>query len=301
MDEIPLSRRAVLGSAVVGAATLAACHGGLSRPATGIAPAIPTEPARRRMPTAFVGHGSPETALHAPYGSLWTAWADAMPRPQAVLVFSAHFELRPITIGATTTQPLVYDFYGFDDPLYAIRYATPGAPALADRVEGLLRPLGSVERMEDRGLDHGAWVPLKWMYPRADVPVLTVSIPTHDAAPLAKVGQALAPLRDEGVLLLGSGNVTHNLRSLSDPARGTPAWASDFDAWTADVVTRGDLDALVDYLRRSPSPSRSHPTKDHFVPLIVSAAAGIHTGGATTFPITGWEGGSISRRCIQIG
>jgi 4,5-DOPA dioxygenase extradiol len=302
MDDGLMTRRVVLGTAAIGAATLAACHGGLSRAATQpLAGAAPTAPRPGRMPTAFVGHGSPETALDAQRGGLWTAWADRMPRPSAVLVLSAHFELEPITIGATEPQPLIYDFYGFDDPLYQITYAAPGAPVLADRVEGLLGGIGPVGRMPDRGLDHGAWVPLRWMYPRADVPVLPLSIPTHDPATLARIGRALAPLRREGVLLLGSGNIVHNLRALSDERGRTPGWAADFDAWTAETVGRGDLDALIDYRRRAPSPDRAHPTKDHFVPLLVTVAAGLEGGGAASFPVTGFEGGSISRRCVEVG
>ena len=298
MNEIPLTRRTVLGSAVVGAASLAACHGGLSRPATGIAPAIPTEPARRRMPTAFVGHGSPETALHAPYGGLWTAWADAMPRPQAVLVFSAHFELRPITIGATTTQPLVYDFYGFDDPLYEVLYACPGAPALADEVEKRLKAASiPVERDPERGLDHGSWVPLSWMYRAAEVPVLTISIPTNKPERLLASGKTLAPLRDAGVAILGSGNVTHN----GSRGDATPAWASEFDQWCAEALAKKDVDAILTWRTKAPAALTAHPTPDHFNPLIVALGAGLDDAGAPTFPVTGFEGRSFSRRCVQFG
>src|SRR5439155_6561668 len=133
-----------------------------------------------RMPSAFVGHGSPMLAVDPAKGADLSRWAASFPRPRAVLVVSAHWERAPATLGATEPRPLVYDFYGFPDELYARRYDAPGAPALARRVEGLLAPRGEVARAPGRGLDHGAWVPLTWMYPRADVPVLELSLPTQD-------------------------------------------------------------------------------------------------------------------------
>jgi 4,5-DOPA dioxygenase extradiol len=310
-----MDRRTFLETLATGAlAGLAACQAGLSRaagratdaavaePAPAAAAEGPPPPAKPRLPTAFVGHGSPETALDATKGGLWTQWSDRMPRPTAVLVVSAHWERAPITIGATESVPLIYDFSGFDRPLYEVRYAPPGAAALADRVEALLRPRNAVRRAPDRGLDHGAWVPLKWMYPRADVPVLPLSLPTQEPGALLRMGRELAPLREEGVLLLGSGNVVHNLGELDWAGNSPPpSWAAEFDAWAAEVLSRGDLDALAEYARKAPAARRAHPTREHFVPLLVVAGAGFERGGRATFPVTGFEAGSISRRCVQVG
>jgi 4,5-DOPA dioxygenase extradiol len=150
----------------------------------------------------------------------------------------------------------------------------------------------------ERGLDHGTYVPLLCMYPEAEIPVLQISLPSMDPKELFAVGRALAPLRDEGVLIIGSGFITHNLRALS--LRETPRWASDFDAWTADVIARRDLDALLDYRARAPGVRESLPTHEHFVPVIVSAGA---AGDAPpVFPITGfWWGGAMTRRSVQFG
>jgi 4,5-DOPA dioxygenase extradiol len=231
-------------------------------------------------------------------GSIWTRWADAMPRPKAILVVSAHWEENPLMIGATTRVPLVYDYYGFPDEMYAVRYDAPPAPELANRVEALLQGVRKTDRDPERGLDHGAFAPLKWLYPKADVPVLEISIPTDDPKTLFAIGKALSPLRREGVLILGSGTVTHNLRRTGRDGAGIPSWASEFDAWTAETLGRGDVDALLDYRRRAPGVALAHPTLDHWLPMLVIAGAG--EGHRATFPVTGWEGGSISRRCVQI-
>jgi 4,5-DOPA dioxygenase extradiol len=149
----------------------------------------------------------------------------------------------------------------------------------------------------ERGLDHGTYVPLMCMYPAADVPVLQISLPSMEPKELYAMGRALAPLRDEGVLVIGSGFITHNLRALS--LRETPAWASDFDQWTADVIARRDHDALLDYRVKGPGVRESLPTHEHFVPLIVAAAAA--PDAKVEFPITGfWWGGAMTRRSVQL-
>jgi 4,5-DOPA dioxygenase extradiol len=310
----PVSRRGFLAGLAAGAAgaVAAACHAreigeGLSGPAFpeaargGGAPASETAAAGasapRRMPAAFVGHGSPMTALDAAKSGEWTRWAASMPRPRGVLVVSAHWEEAPPTIGPTVRSELVYDFSGFPDAMYAMRYDAPLAPWLADRVEGLLARRGGSQRDEGRGLDHGAWVPLRSMYPRADVPVVGLSLPSDQAMHLLALGRALAPLRDEGVLILGSGNVTHNLRRLGRDA-GTPSWASEFDAWLADALVRKDARALADWRRAAPGARIAHPTVEHLSPVLVAAAAAFEEGGDPSFPISGFEGGSISRRCV---
>jgi 4,5-DOPA dioxygenase extradiol len=254
-----------------------------------------------RVPVAYVGHGSPMLALDAARGSAFTALGSAIGRPRAVLVVSAHFERAPATIGATRTVPLVYDFRGFPQALYQVRYPAPGAPRLARRVGEVLAPLGGVTRAEDRGHDHGAWVPLRWLYPDADVPVLSLSLPTHAPQALFRLGRALRPLRDEGVLILASGNLTHNLRRVDPrPDAPVPAWAHDFDAWAVGVLVRHDVGALLGWERAAPAARTNHPTVEHFVPLLVAAGAA-HDDEAVTFPITGFEAGSLSRRSVAWG
>ncbi len=225
-----------------------------------------------------------------------------MPRPRSILMVSAHWEKRPVTLAATHTVPLVYDFYGFPSKHYDVRYPAPGAPELARRVHVLLGARGPVADEPERGLDHGAYVPLVAMYPEADVPVLQVSLPTMNAPELFELGRTLAPLRREGVLIVGSGFLTHNLRAMdwgSDPA--TPSWASEFDAWAADVLVRGDVDALLDYRRLAPGVRQALPTHEHFVPVVVAMGAAVSEQGAVRFPITGYDFGSLTKRSVQFG
>ncbi len=255
-----------------------------------------------RMPVIFLAHGSPMLLDDAAWVSELHGWAAAMPRPRSVLMLSAHWEQRPVTLGATQTVPLVYDFYGFPSEYYAVTYPAPGAPELAERVRGLLSPGQPVANDPARGLDHGAYVPLVAMYPEADVPVLQVSLPTMDAPTLYQLGRALAPLRDEGVLIVGSGFLTHNLRTF-DMSRTpqTPAWASEFDAWAADVLVRRDVDALVQYRERAPGVRQALPTHEHFVPVVVASGAAIDSSEPVTFPITGFMAGTFTRRSVQFG
>ncbi|HEY4239028.1 MAG TPA: class III extradiol ring-cleavage dioxygenase [Kofleriaceae bacterium] len=252
-----------------------------------------------KMPVLFQAHGAPPLLDDAGWIRELAAWGDALPRPRAIVVLSAHWEARPLTIGAESPVPLIYDFSGFPEKFYALTYPSPGAPSVAARVRGLLDAAGIAHASDPaRGLDHGAYIPLMCMYPAADVPVLQLSLPSLDPAALLAVGRALAPLRDEGVLLIGSGFLTHNLRAARAPA--PPAWASDFDAWTADVLLRRDLDALVQYRAKAPGVRESLPTHEHFVPVIV--AAGAASDDAVRFPITGWWwGGSLTRRSAQFG
>ncbi len=197
------------------------------------------------MPSIFLAHGSPFLLDDQGWVGELKAWAGALPRPTAILMLSAHWEERPITLGATTTVPLVYDFYGFPAKYYSVRYAAPGAPELARRVRALVSTTQPVVDDPARGLDHGAYVPLVAMYPAADVPVLQVSLPTMNPAELFELGRTLAPLRREGVLIVGSGFLIHNLRAMDlSPNPPTPAWAAEFDAWAADVLARKDADAL---------------------------------------------------------
>lgn len=255
-----------------------------------------------RMPAIFLAHGSPMLLDDAEWVRQLHDWATALPRPRSVLMLSAHWEDMPVTLGATTTVPLVYDFYGFPERYYGVRYASPGAPELAARVRAVLGQQGPVAAAPDRGLDHGAYVPLKAMYPDADVPVLQVSLPTLDPGVLFDLGRHLAPLRDEGVLIVGSGFITHNLRILDWSGQApTPAWAAEFDGWTADVVTRGDIDALLDYRQRAPGVRLALPTHEHFAPLLVATGAADAETDPVTFPITGFAMSTMTKRSVQFG
>ena len=184
-----------------------------------------------------------------------SGWAAGLERPKAILIVSAHWESAPVTVGATTQVPLVYDFYGFPAHYYRMRYDSPGAPDLAQKVAALMPFDEPVMQMPNRGLDHGAWVPLKAMYPDADIPVLQMSMPDLDPQHLFGLGQRLAPLRDEGVLIIGSGFMTHGLPFIHEYMRGKPGapeWSVEFDHWVADALSRGDLDELFAFREKAP-------------------------------------------------
>ena len=252
-----------------------------------------------KMPVLFQAHGAPPLLDDAQWVRELADWAKALPKPEAIVVVSAHWEAKPLSIGATRPLPLIYDFYGFPDRFYQLQYRSPGAPEVAARIRGLMKDAGIATIDEpERGLDHGTYVPLMCMYPEAEIPVLQISLPSMDSRELFAMGKALAQLRDEGVLIVGSGFITHNLRALS--LRETPDWAFDFDAWTKDVVDRRDHDALLTYRAKAPGVRESLPTHEHFVPLIV--AAGAAPDDNVTWPITGWWfGGAMTRRSAQLG
>lgn len=253
-----------------------------------------------KMPAIFLAHGSPLLLDDAAWVAQLAAWARTLPRPRAVLVLSAHWVDAPVTIGATHAVPLLHDFYGFPPEYYDVRYPAPGAPELAQRVRALLSSHGPVADDAARGLDHGAYVPLVAMYPDADVPVLQLSLPTLEPAPLLALGRALAPLRDEGVLIIGSGFLTHNMRAIDFAGRSAPpSWATDFDAFCADALTRRDVDALLDYRARAPGVRMALPTHEHFVPLLTALGAALDA--PASFPITGFTYGSFTKRSVQFG
>jgi len=264
------------------------------------------EPTRARdrhepMPVLFAAHGAPILLDDAAWMSELAGWAQAMQRPASILMVSAHWEQRPVTLGATRTVPLVYDFFGFPDQYYETQYPAPGAPELAARVRELLQEQSiAVASDPQRGLDHGAYVPLVAMYPEADVPVLQVSMPGLDAHRLFELGRALAPLRDEGVLVFGSGFLTHNMRYAF--RRGTPQWAREFDTWAENALARFDVDALVDFQMRAPAAEIALPTWEHYAPVLVAAGAVAATAvqPKIAFPITGfWMDGAFTKRSVQ--
>lgn len=254
-----------------------------------------------RLPTIFIAHGAPPLLDDARWVAELREWAASLPRPKAILMLSAHWENRPMTLGATRTVPLVYDFHGFPQKYYEQQYPAPGAPALAARIRKGLGKLRPIADEPERGLDHGAYVPLVAMYPEADVPVLQMSLPSENPQELFALGRVLRSLRDEGVLIIGSGFITHNLRTLDPSGRSAPpAWAREFDTWTADALARHDVDALLDYDAKGPATRIALPTREHFVPLLVNLGAAVE-GETIGFPIAGFWMGSLTRRSVQFG
>jgi 4,5-DOPA dioxygenase extradiol len=257
-------------------------------------------PAQSRMPVLFLAHGAPVLMDDEGWVGELRGLGRTLPTPKSVLMISAHWEKRPATYGATTTVPLYYDFYGFPDHYYEVKYPAPGAPALAKRVEELLGARGTpVAQKPERGLDHGAYVPLLCMYPEANVPVLQLSLPSLEPKELHALGRTLAPLRDEGVLIIGSGFLTHNMRFAFRP--GTPQWATEFDEWAKETLEKRDDEALMNFMSRAPAAAMALPTTEHFVPVIVAAGAAEGSPNVR-FPITGFwgaAGGAFTRRSVQ--
>ncbi|MDY0813655.1 class III extradiol ring-cleavage dioxygenase [Kitasatospora purpeofusca] len=253
-----------------------------------------------RMPALYLSHGAPPLADDPVWPGQLAAWSADLPRPRAILMVSAHWEEAPLALGAVTTVPLVYDFWGFPEHYYRVRYAAPGAPELAERVRKLLRAPGTpVQDIPDRGLDHGAYVPLVEMFPEADIPVLQVSMPTLDPQRLLEIGRRLAPLRDEGVLIVGSGFFTHNLRALSSDGRITSVMA-EFDDWGRRALAAQDLDALLDFEEKAPAGRLAHPRTEHFAPLFVTLGAAEGELDRQRTVIDGfWMG--LAKRSIQVG
>jgi len=227
-------------------------------------------------------------------------WAKAMPQPKNILMISAHWEHKPVALGATKTVPLVYDFYGFPEHYYQTKYPAPGSPHLAARVRELLQLKNTACIDEpERGLDHGAYVPLVAMYPMADVPILQMSLPKLDAQELFALGQALAPLCNDGTLVFGSGFLTHNMNYAFRP--GIPSWAQEFDDWAAAALSHFNIDELVNFQERAPAVRLALPTWEHFAPLLVSVGAA-GTIPKITFPISGWWLESpFTKRSVQFG
>ncbi|MGA3151187.1 MAG: dioxygenase [Streptosporangiaceae bacterium] len=253
-----------------------------------------------RMPAIYLGHGAPPLVDDPLWVVQLEAWARALPRPRAILMISAHWTQAPLTIGATTdAAPLIYDFGGFPERFYHATYPSPGAPELARLVRALLAGREDIIDHPGRGLDHGAYVPLTVMYPQADIPVLQISMPTLEPGRLLSVGQALRPLRDDGVLIIGSGFLTHGLPYLREFRFDAPppGWSSEFDHWAAEALDAGDVDALAKF-RAAPGARYAHPTTEHFAPLFVTLGAAETAAPVTT--ITGyWLG--LAKRSVQIG
>lgn len=254
------------------------------------------------QPTVFVSHGSPMLAVEpGVYGKAWRAIAASLPRPDAILAVSAHWTTRDPSLSQSAPPATVHDFGGFPPELYTLRYPAPGAPALAQEAAGLLATAGiDAGLAPDHGLDHGAWVPLRHMYPDADIPVTQLSVqPGRDAAWHVALGRALRPLRERNVLVLASGSLTHNLRDVDFAGFSVDrAWpyVKEFQAWLYAALVRGDGDALADWQRQAPSALRAHPTPEHLLPLFVAwGAAG--EAPAVERPLANYSGGALAMDC----
>jgi 4,5-DOPA dioxygenase extradiol len=230
------------------------------------------------LPTLFLSHGSPMHAIEpGAAGRTWEALGRALPRPRAVLMVSAHWETAVPMLTGNPKPQTIHDFGGFPQELYTIAYPAPGEPDVAARAVTLLKNAGITAGVDGcRGLDHGAWVPLRWMYPGHDVPVVQLSVqPELGPARHVALGHALAPLANDGVLIVGSGHTTHNLRDwIANPRRREPmAYAKAFADWLAASLAAHDTAALVDYRERAPEAARAHPSEEHFLPLFVAWGA----------------------------
>ena len=252
------------------------------------------------MPALFLSHGAPPLVDNPVWVAQLKDLAAGLPRPKAILMASAHWESAPLMLGATETVPLVYDFGGFPQHYYQVQYRAPGAPELADRIAKLMPDTEPVART-DRGLDHGGYVPLTVMYPEADVPVLQMSLPTLEPDRLLDLGRRLRPLRDEGVLIVGSGFTTHGLPFLRDWREEAPApgWSAEFDAWAAETLARGAVDELAEFRTRAPGMPYAHPTIEHFAPMFLTLGASGDPEQAPDQPIDGfWMG--LAKRSFQV-
>ena len=253
------------------------------------------------MPALYIGHGAP-MLLDDP---LWTSQlrgvAANLPKPKAILIVSAHWESEPVTLSSPdAATPLVYDFGGFDPKYYRMTYETPDASELTEMVAKLMPDNESVHQ-SNRGLDHGAWVPLKVMYPDADIPVLQMSMPTSNPEGLMALGKRLQSLRDQGVLIIGSGFMTHGLPFLRDWRidATAPGWSADFDSWAAEALANGDVDTLANFKELAPGMPYAHPTVEHFTPLFVTLGAASNPESAPDTLIDGYFMG-LSKRSILV-
>jgi len=254
-----------------------------------------------KMPALYIGHGAP-MLLDDP---LWTAQlreiSAAIEKPKAIVIVSAHWESEPITLSnPAANSPLVYDFSGFDRKFYEMTYNSPDATDISELVASMM-PNSEPVYQSNRGLDHGAWVPLRVMYPEADIPVVQMSMPTSDPLKLIELGKRLQPLREQGVLVIGSGFMTHGLRYLRDWRidADAPIWSSEFDSWAAEALARADIDSLTNYKELAPGMPYAHPTVEHFTPLFITLGAASNLEIAPKTLIDGYFMG-LSKRSILV-
>jgi len=259
--------------------------------------------AAKPMPAIFFGHGNPMNAISSnAYTEAWQRIGEQTPRPKAILSISAHWYVPGTGVTVTSAPRTIHDFGGFPPALYQVQYPAPGEPALARRVESLLAPI-DITLDDSWGLDHGTWSVLKHTYPAADIPIVQLSIDeTKPASFHFEVGRKLVPLRDEGVLIVGSGNLVHNLHAYAwgRHSREPHDWAVRFESTARDVMLSGEFGPLVDYETLGRDALLSIPTPDHYLPLLY--VLGCHRRGERVlFPVEGVDGGSISMLSVQIG
>jgi 4,5-DOPA dioxygenase extradiol len=233
------------------------------------------------LPTLFLSHGSPMMALaECTTTQFFKTLGAELPRPRAILMVSAHWDTTQPAASISAQPETIHDFFGFPAPLYALRYPARGAPDVAQRAAQLIDAAGlGPTALGERGLDHGAWTPLRFMYPAHDIPVTQLAVQSRlGAKHHYDIGRSLAPLADEGVMVIGSGGVSHNLREWrSVPPDAPPAWLTEFVAWVRNAIERGNHAALVDYVKQAPHAARNHPTDEHFLPLFVAlGVAGVN-------------------------
>ncbi len=238
-----------------------------------------------RLPALFIGHGAPTVAVEpGPAREFFQSLSGLLPTPSAILCASAHWETATPEVSSTPNPSTIYDFFGFPRELYGMRYPAPGAPHLAVQVARLLTTAGLPARLDStRGLDHGAWIPLRLIYPEAEIPVLQISLPARSSTDyFLALGRVLAPLRREGVLIVGSGNATHNLGAYTQyaeqPSADPPDWVADFDRWLEETITAGHVANLLRYRELAPHAVKNHPSEEHFMPLLVAQGAGGSAG-----------------------
>jgi len=254
-------------------------------------------------PAVFFGHGNPMNAIASNgYTEAWRRMGEEMPRPKAILCVSAHWYVPGTGVTISSAPRTIHDFGGFPPELFQVQYPAPGDPALASRVQQLLSPL-EVTQDDSWGLDHGTWSVLKHVYPAADVPVVQLSIDeTKPAAFHFEIGKKLAPLRDEGILIAGSGNLVHNLHTYAwgRHPREPYDWAVRFETAARDMILAGDVQPLIDYETLGQDAALCIPTPEHYLPLLYVLGAG-RRRERIRFPVEGVDGGSISMLAVQIG
>jgi len=255
-----------------------------------------------KMPVLFVGHGNPMNSISDnQYTQGWAELSKTLPKPRAILAISAHWYLPEMSVTVMHPPRTIHDFYGFPKELFEIEYPAPGCPELAEQVADLLKPV-RVNLDQEWGLDHGTWSVLRHIYPRAQVPVIQLSLDMRKGPEEHyQLGQRLQELRKEGVLIIGSGNVVHNLPGFNwgNPSIAPPGWAIEFEEWNRNKLMAGDAVALVDYLETGEIATLSAPTPDHYLPLLYLAGLQEQTD-EVSFPIEGFDGGTMSMLSVLL-
>jgi 4,5-DOPA dioxygenase extradiol len=255
-----------------------------------------------KMPVLFVGHGNPMNCINDnEYTRSWAKLGKSLPSPRAILAISAHWYISGTSVTVMNPPSTIHDFHGFPEELFQIEYPAPGSPKLAEQVADLISP-DSVKLNSQWGLDHGTWSVLRHLYAQAQIPVVQLSLDLHKSPEEHyRLGQKLADLRNEGVLIVGSGNIVHNIGAYNwrDPAIKPPAWAIDFEDWNRSQLTTGKASTLINYLENGQMATLSAPSPDHYLPLLY--LAGLQkSGDKVSFPVEGFDGGTMSMLSVLL-